>query len=260
MFAMRFVHVVLVCLLWVLSCNVVWANNNLFLPGDAFFPTELTADDLGRLTAGPNNPPVFEYSTLGGYDLAFCGYAGYGRAKVPALDGAFVENLKQAYASIREGEDRQLVERKVNGTKTLVETNPVRILFYRQDFAFPKFKLGLRYNEDWVNEVLQFGYRRQDIRLCCLVEGAAAVEEEWRDATSVARLDASVPEVDKKPVPRTDESVTINGPVKAFVLNSRPLSDYFAPKKNTSVLVVDSSGITKLTYVEGEWTAETNGE
>jgi len=256
----RFVRTAVVCLVGMLLCNVAWSNNNLFLPGDAYFPTELTADDLARLTAEPDSPPLFEYSTLGGYDLAFCGYAGYDRAKIAALDRRLIDNLKQAYARIREGEAGQFVERKLNGTTTLVETNPVRVLFYRQDFAFPEFKLGLRYNENWVNEVVQFGHRRQDIRLCCLVEDTTAVEEEWRDATSVGSLDVSLPDVDKKPVPRTNEPVTINGHVKAFVLNSRPLSDYFAPEDGTSVLVVDSAGITKLTYEEGEWTAETNSE
>ena len=256
----RFFRIAIACLVCLLLCNVAWSNNNLFLPGDAYFPTELNADDLTRLTAEPDSPSLFEYSTLGGYDLAFCGYAGYDRAKIAALDQAFIDNLKQAYARIREGEAGQFVERKLNGTTTLEETNPVRVLFYRQDFAFPEFKLGLRYNEDWVNEVVQFGHRRQDIRLCCLIEDKAAVEEEWRDATFVGPMDISLPAVDKKPVPRTNEPVTINGPVKAFVLNSRPLSDYFAPEDATSVLVVDSSGITKLTYEEGEWTAETKSE
>ena len=76
----------LVCCLTLAFCNVTAANNNLFLPGDAFFPTTLTADALARLKADDKNPPVFKYSTFGAYEFAFCGYAGYNRAKVPCID------------------------------------------------------------------------------------------------------------------------------------------------------------------------------
>jgi hypothetical protein len=59
------------------STELASANNNLFLPGDAFFPTELTADTLAELDGGGEEPPIFTYSNLGGYEGAFCGYAGY---------------------------------------------------------------------------------------------------------------------------------------------------------------------------------------
>lgn len=52
--------------LTVLSALILWchsqlvlANNNLFLPGDAFFPTVLTGSDVAKLKANPRDPPTF---------------------------------------------------------------------------------------------------------------------------------------------------------------------------------------------------------
>jgi len=74
----------------VVFSDAAFANNNLFLPGDAFFPTVLTADELGRLKADPDKPPVFEYSSFGGYEGAFCGYARFNRGRISDLDAAFI--------------------------------------------------------------------------------------------------------------------------------------------------------------------------
>jgi len=238
--------------------SAAMANNNFFLPGDAFFPTELTADDLSRLKADADNPYVFKYSNCGGYEMAFCGNAGYNRARIPGLNKAFVANLKKAYFRIRGYEDRQLVEHKDDdGKTTLIETNGMRVLFYPQFFQIPKFKIGLRYNDNWVTEVVKFRHSSRHIRLCCLVNDKDAVMESWRDSTDVAPLDVSLPKINLKQVLRTNAPVTINGRLKAIVLDSRPLTKYFHPEDFvTSVLVVDSTGIIEVAYVDGKWVTE----
>lgn len=238
-------------------CRGADANNNRFLPGDAFFPTELTAEKLAQLKSDPEHPPIFEYSSLGGYEGAFCGYAGYGRAKIPGVDKPFIDNLTRAYRWVRENcEAKELIEVEREGKITLRETNGVRVLFYPKDFEYPKFRLGLQYNENWVAEVMKFGHPPRSFRLCCLVDEADAVMESWRDATSVAALKAELPEVELKPVPETTEPATIRGPVKAFVMDSRPLAKYFNPPEDgdedVSILVVDSSGIVEISYDDGE--------
>lgn len=229
-------------------------NNNFFLPGDAFFPTVITAEDLARLESQQDAVPTFSYESYGGYDGAFCGCAGYYRAKVSGLDAAFAANLKKAYDRIRAFEPRELVERFVDGKKSLVETNGVRVLFYPQSFSFPKFEIGLRYNENWVEETTKFGHPIETIRLCCLVDDKEAVECSWRDATRVDALPASLPEVTLRTTPRTEAPITIEGPIKAIVLNSQPLTDYFHPEPYTvTVHIVDSAGVVTLQYEEGEW-------
>ena len=228
------------------------------MPGDAFFPTKLTAEKLAHLKSDTEYPLIFEYSSLGGYEGAFCGWAGYERAKILGVDKPFIDNLTRAYGWVRENcEEKELIEIEKNGTKTLRETNGVRVLFYPKEFKFPKFRLGLQYNENWTTEVMKFGHPPRSFRLCCLVNEADAVMESWRDATSVAALKAELPDVELKPVPETTEPVTIRGPVKAFVMDSRPLAKYFNPPEDgdefLAVLAVDSSGIVEISHEDGEW-------
>lgn len=249
------VHAVVAAVLFVCSAR---ANNNFFLPGDAFFSTRLTEDKLDRLKPDAKDGPVFEYSSLGGYEFAFCGYAGYYRARFAKVDQPFIDNLKRAYRHVRKNyEQKTLLEDEQDGKKTLEETNGVGVLFYPPEFEFPKFQLGLQYNENWVTEVKKFGHGDQQMRLCCLVNTANGVMESWRDSALVAGLKAELPEVELKPVPETREPVIVRAPVKAFVVDSRPLGKYFDPPEegheDVSVLSVDSKGVTEISYVKGEW-------
>lgn len=245
----------------ILICGTTCANNNGFLPGDAFFPTTLTSDDVGRLDAKNANSLVFDYSPLGGYEMAFCGYAGYFRARLPNLGDEFIRNLRKAYNHVRENyEDRKLIEVRSNGKTTLKETNGMRVLFYPQEFEFPKHKLGLQYNEAWVEEVMKFGHSRGLMRLCCLVPDPDAIMESWRDAKDVPALQAELPKVELKPVPETLEPITIRVPVKAYVLDSRPLIRYFNPPaddaEHIGVLCVSSTGIEEISYEDDSWHRE----
>ena len=247
--------------LTIMMCmNAVQANNNLFRPGDAFFPTRLTEDDFDRSPAEMKEGPEFVHSALGGYEGAFCGYAGYNRARFKGVDERFMANLKRAYRHVRANyESKELSEEERGGKRLLVETNGVGVLFYPPEFDFPMYRIGLQYNENWTAEVAKFAHGRRNMRLCCLVNTADAVMECWRDAELVAGLKAELPQVELKPVPPTEEPVIVHGAVKAFVVDSRPLSMYFDPPpdadEDISLLSVDSNGITELTYKDGEWVA-----
>lgn len=240
---------ILVVLVWIVASinSRIYANNNLFLPGDAFFPTELTADSIAKF-ATDKGRHEFVYSSFGGYDGAFCGYAGYNRAKISNLDDGFIANLKSAYEQIREYEPRTLIEEKRDGKTFLRETNGIRVLFYKEAFDFPKFELGLRYNENWVAETVKFGHQPRSIRLCCLLDDKDAIMVSWRDAELVESLDVSIPEIELKPVPETESPITINGKIKAIVFGSTSLVDYFRPEDGVSFLIVDEKGITEMTY------------
>ena len=240
--------------IFIIACSNVqtFANNNLFLPGDAFFPTELTADSLAKL-ATEKSQYEFVYSSFGGYEGAFCGYAGYNRAQIPSLDAAFADNLKLAYGRIREFEPRILREEKLDGKTVLRETNGVRVLFYRESFEFPKYKFGLRYNENWLAETVKFGHQPNSVRLCCLIDSKDAVMVSWRDARFVKPLDVTLPKIKLKPVPETDTPISINGKIKAIVLDSTTLEDFFQPSDGASFLTVDASGVTEMCYEENKW-------
>ena len=153
------------------------------------------------------------------------------------------------------------MESTQDGKTELIETNGMRVLFYPPDFQFPRNTLGLRYNEDWVSEVIQFGHRREYARLCCLIADPDAVERSWRDAEAIPPLKAKLPDIELKPVPETETPVVVQGPVKAIVIGSLTLRDLFRPKNDDylTVYVVDSKGITEMVHENGKWrTVESN--
>ncbi|MEX1039019.1 MAG: hypothetical protein WDZ51_00205 [Pirellulaceae bacterium] len=234
------------------------ADNNYFLPGDAFFPTVLTQKGIEQLKSVKTGERMFAYSSLGGYDGAFCGYAGYYIATIPAVDDAFANNLATVYARIREDNNRELLEVLRDGKTELVETNGVRVLFYPPEFEFPRHTLGLRYNENWASEAVKFGHRREHLRLCCLIQNPDAVVISWRDAEAVAALKVKLPEIDLKPVPVTETPVEVQGPVKSIVVGSHTLEELFRLEHDdyATVYIVDSEGFTKLKHHDGEWRPE----
>jgi hypothetical protein len=246
----------LVVAIQVLVCGSCFANNNLFLPGDAYFPTTLTQDDVAVLQKAASGKRTFSYSSLGGYDEAFCGYAGYGMATIPAVDDAFAKNLERVYRNIRKYQRRELIEQTTDeGKKEFVETNGMQVLFYPGDFEFPRHTLGLRYNENWVKECVKFGHKRADLRLCPLIADPDAIERSWRDADLVAALKVDLPDVPLAAVPPTAAPITVRGPVKAIVLGGHSLKELFNPKVDTdlTIYVVDAKGTSRMDHNEGEW-------
>ena len=241
------------------TAGLACANNNLFLPGDAFFPCELTKAGVEALQSAKAGERTFAYSSFGGYPAAFCGYAGYNLAKIKAVDDAFAANLAKAYRRIREFSPRTMIENVRDGKEELVETNGMPVLFYAADYPFPKRPLGLRYNENWVAETVKFGHKRDHVRLCCLIQDAAAVEEEWRDAEAVPPLKVTVPDAQPNPDPRkrSDAHVEVQGAVKAIVLADQTLQQLYnytpLEEASPSILIVDSNGIVEMICEAGNW-------
>lgn len=230
-------------------CGISFANNNLFLPGDAFFPTEFSEIDLQRLSNQPAGKREFKYSSYDTYPMAFCGNAGYERVILEKVDDAFVENLKATYDDIHKTLPRKFVEEKEDGKAKLVESHPIRVLFYSASFQFPKHTLGLRYNENWVEDALRFGHKRDHLRLCCMINHPAAIERSWRDATTVPPLGQAVGG-GKNTV---GNQVTIRGPLRAVVIGEHVPADYFEGGEANWLYVVDSSGFKELRRYDGEW-------
>ncbi|MFT7642140.1 MAG: hypothetical protein ACI9G1_003897, partial [Pirellulaceae bacterium] len=115
--------------------------------------------------------------------------------------------------------------------------------FYNAEFDFKKHRIGLRYNEDWIEQVLQFGHRREHMRLCCFVGHKEAAAVSWRDADLIPGLNATVPEKAPQAGRVPADPITITGKTKAIVLPPVALSDFFEGEKSLQLWVVDSTGI-----------------
>jgi hypothetical protein len=250
-------HIVISLALLLSAASAADANNNLFLPGDAFFPTELTEDSLKTLER-EGEKCTFRYSNFGAYDGAFCGYAGYSRAQIPAADAAFIANLRKAYTEIRKLENRQFVEVVIDGRKQLRETNGARALIYPESFEFPRFKIGLQYNENWVEEAVKFGHDTEHLRLCEFVSSKEAVGQSWRDSKKVGSFELTLPKVELHPLALVEEPVIIKDIVKAIVVPARSNFDgYFRPIEHLAepAFVVTSKKVVRWEYRDKEWKA-----
>ncbi|QGJ71040.1 Hypothetical protein PBC10988_27430 [Planctomycetales bacterium 10988] len=226
--------------------NRASANNNFFLPGDAYFPTVLTEETIRQLSISQ----MIKYQPMG-YDFAFCGYAGYSKCHIAGLDEILIENLRQAYKLLNEGE-RQLYTRDPDSQEIISLDNLFPMLIYPDDFDATKFKLALRYNETWMAETEKFGHKNGG-RLCCLIDDKDAVMESWRDAARVPPLEATLPKTDPELGKLINEPIRITGPVQ-FIIVHRSLENYFRPSmKNLSFIIVNTKEIIKYTYKEEKW-------
>jgi hypothetical protein len=248
-------HIVLSLAIAFGVASTSFAANNLFLPGDAFFPTELTDESLKAMQGEKAAKVTFRYSNFGAYDTAFCGFAGYSVAQIPAVDATFISNLRVAYNEIRKFENKQLVEVVIDGRKQLRETNGARALIYPESFDFPRFKIALQYNENWVEEATKFGHDSEHLRLCEFVNSKDAVAQSWRDAKKVGSFDITLPKVELKPLALIEEPVIIKDRVKAIVVPARPLEEYFRPTEShvSAIFVVTSKDVVRWEYLDNEW-------
>jgi hypothetical protein len=238
-----------------LGTAVCIANDNLFLPGDAFFPTLLTKDGIAKMRTTKSGDRTFEYIATDVEGGAMCGYAGYANATIPSVDDAFAENLDRVYSKILSLRGRNLIERTENGKTTITENGGMRVLFYPSDFDFQVHRIGLKYNENWVVESKKFGHEKEHISYSSLINQAEAVAISWRDALDVKGLQAKLPDVALEPTPRMDVPVIVSEPVRAYVLGFGSLENFFDPDGDAllTLYIVDSKGVEEWQHQLGEW-------
>lgn len=235
------------------------ANNNLFLPGDAFFPTLLTKDEIAKMRKTNSGARTFEYIATDQEGEAMCGYAGYANAIIPSVDDPFAENLDRVYSKLVSIRGRNLIERTENGKTTITENGGIRVLFYPSGFDFQVNRIGLKYNENWVEESKKFGHEKEDISYSSLINKAEAVAISWRDSLDVTGLQAILPEVDLEPTPRLEAPIVVSEPVRAYVLGFGSLDKFFAPGEDDflTLYIVDSKGVEEWNHQFGEWKKQT---
>lgn len=225
-----------------------YGSNNYFLPGDAFFHATLTQKNLDSLTK-QKMPRVVDYSFQDTFEGAFCGYAGYSRARVPAMDDKFVANLKWTYDHIREMNGRELRESRTANGVELYETNGLHMFLVREDFDLSdsRLQLGLKYNENWIEETTKFV---DHARLCCFVDTAEAIEACWVDGPRYPGLEVKLPADKPEAGHPIDNPVEIQGKVKAIIMPAGPLKPYFQRDEDCFIYVVTEKEVVKY-WVDG---------
>ena len=162
------------------------ANTNYFLPRNVFFHCTLTTSAATEIATGALKQCVFSYSLYGAeFGGAFCGYAGYSHEWILAVDDPFVAKLENAYSNIKLTYEHEWRETRADEFGEQVESTLIHVFFYRADYDFIKFRVALRYNENWDGQVVRFGRPRAVAELCCSISGKESIAASWPDSNLV---------------------------------------------------------------------------
>lgn len=179
------------------------ANNNYFIPGDAFFYFEIDQSEWKALRSGELT--VVDYDRPEELPFTFCGYAGYKKLDLSSLSDPFRAGLIKAVASMKEKYPTRIVEID-HGEPTLFgapsgiekkETNKLRIFVYNRSFDFAQFRIGLKYNESWADTGVRLGHKRDHFRFDFFVPTPRGLEESWRMGAVVSPLKVEFPKSER---------------------------------------------------------------
>mgnify|MGYP006133254119 CR=1 FL=1 len=237
------------------------ANNNYFLPGDSFFHTVLTEAVLAEIEKSKS--PVFQYDRPDHLDFYLCGYAGFEQLQVKEMSPAIKKNLQLLYRHLREEHplrielvpETKLVrdasggfDREVKTGKILRrELNGFSMFFYNADFDAKRYRLGLKYNENWLEEVVAFGHSRKHAQFEFFVREEKAILSDWRDCRLVKPLDVISPPIKVRRSSNPLPPITLKSKVRIFVLPEGKFSSAF----NRSDFIYEVTGAGVQLYGPG---------
>ena len=221
--------------------NASSANNNFFLPGDSFFHTVLTEAVLADMEKSKS--PVFQYNRPDHLDFFFCGYAGFEQLQVKEMSPATKKNLQTLYQQLREEyplrielvQETKFVpgdlgDKEVKTGKILRrELNGFSMFFYNADFDANRYRLALKYNENWLEEVVAFGHSREHAQFEFFVREEKAILSDWRDCRLVKPLDVTSPPppIKKRRSSNPLPPITLKSKVRIFILPEGKFSSAF---------------------------------
>jgi hypothetical protein len=243
------------------------ANNNYFLPGDAFFHTVLTESLLQDIEKSKS--PVFQYVRPDHLDTFLCGFAGFDMLQVKEMSPAIKKNLQALYHELREDYPLQieLVQetRRVRGpigegdkeikTGKILrrELNGFSMFFYNAGFDANRYRIGLKYNETWAKEVIAFGHQREHIQFEFFIREEKAILSDWRDSQLVKPLDVISPPIEPRRSSKPLPPVTLRSKVRIFILPESNFQSAF--DRSQGIYEVTEAGIQNYRPRGYGWTA-----
>jgi hypothetical protein len=121
------------------------------------------------------------------------------------------------------------------------ELNGFSMFFYNADFDANRYRLGLKYNENWVEEVVAFGHSREHAQFEFFVREEEAILSDWRDSRLVKPLDVISPPVKVRRSSNPLPPITLKTKVRIFVL---PTNDFLSHyRRGKFIYEVTAAGI-----------------
>jgi hypothetical protein len=166
---------------------------------------------------------------------------------------------------LRAGLDQSRVVRRdvlEDGEVRDVEINPFLLLVYKKSFDVRKFKVGLKYNENWMNPVkvqrlmaAGVDYVRVDPPYSPIFDVAGAVEEDWRNAKRVEPLPLEV-ETQMNGDEMIGSIPSVEFPeIELYILSSESLSDFFNGVRGAKIFRYSVNGFYcyEIVHVIGDY-------
>lgn len=229
-----------------------FANNNFFIPGDAFFYFEIEQSEWEDLKNG--NLTTVNYDRPDHLPRMFCGYAGYQKLDISNLPIDYRARLIQSIEAMKESYPTEAIETDHGESKYLgsssgikkQQNNKIRIFVYNKTFDFSQYRLGLKYNESWPDFAVVSGHKKDLFQFDFFVDTPKGITESWRMGDDVSPLDAIIPPVGEgyieKPI-RVDPDK-----IKFLVAPPVSLAELCFPPRDSAIkcIAVSSDGAQSL--------------
>jgi hypothetical protein len=213
----------------VLACAIgqlrLDAQDAYFLPGDAFFHTQMTEEMVNELRNGKRR--YLTYVRLSGG--AFRGSAGYVNLEFDEAPEYLNEGLFRAYWWVRSCNKPRFIDNRViamdeatgklsvAAAPELEEYPGISVFIYNSDFDFTSYEIGLKYNETWYEEMERFGFSPGHVQLDEFFLSPTAIALSWQMARRVDGLKVAVPAGDVPDRKASPEPIVVSGPVVALI-------------------------------------------
>jgi hypothetical protein len=176
-----------------LSSASVLANNTRFLPGDAFFFTRLSKQEIIALQK--TDSPTFEYGNHWNGCYGY-GIIGYSTLRIKNFSVETRAALRDAFKRLETDLEK--------GSFDDPEKKLMSLFVYSKDYPWIKHGIALQYNEDWVEESTAFypnftndsSFIYNSLRLESFM-GSKRLLRNWRNSKIIKPLGATCPKLPK---------------------------------------------------------------
>jgi len=221
-----------------------------FLPGDAFFLSELTQELVTAMERDADGTVKLLYNPRRGPDLC----SGYGTLEINGVSLKQRQLLAAVYRRVRKQQRPVFEITTTDSGEVRRELNGMALLIYNKTFDSRDYNIGLRYNENWVEDERNFG-----VPIVSYPElerpPPPYIVEDWCNSKLVPALKAVLP-VGRGKFPHelqfTPVTVESRG-VKFVVVMDDLLEDLRMNKMYAWCYVLEDDKVTRLEHDPDGW-------